>query len=236
MDHDTAMNTGTLERYLLRELSETERDAFEEHYFSCPICAREVVLASKFLDNARIPLQRVAHDGVTSTAERERVPAPTGKERPSTPAPTRPRASWWDRWLALAPKPVLAAACVLLAAALLLRPAEPGQDGPRITGSYFVTAVRSGNEPRRIQVEKSQRLISLLFNRTDASVGRYAFVLEQAGGAVVLEFEGTAPRDTDDIQVLIPVERLRAGPYILRVRDANKGAEVAVLPFQIAFQ
>ena len=60
MDHQTAKSANLLEQYLLGELAEAERSAFEEHYFSCPACAEEVVTATKFLDNARRPLMRLA--------------------------------------------------------------------------------------------------------------------------------------------------------------------------------
>jgi Putative zinc-finger len=42
MDHEAATRTAAVERYQLGEMSDQERDAFEEHYFSCPICAEAV--------------------------------------------------------------------------------------------------------------------------------------------------------------------------------------------------
>jgi anti-sigma factor RsiW len=42
MEHDEAEKSQAVERYLLGELPVTEREAFEEHYFSCPECAEEV--------------------------------------------------------------------------------------------------------------------------------------------------------------------------------------------------
>ena len=42
MNHEEAMKAQTTERYLLGDLPENERDAFEEHYFECAICADEV--------------------------------------------------------------------------------------------------------------------------------------------------------------------------------------------------
>ena len=42
MSHDNAVATMAAERYLLDELTEAERDVFEEHYFTCPECAEDV--------------------------------------------------------------------------------------------------------------------------------------------------------------------------------------------------
>jgi putative zinc finger protein len=42
MDHAEAVNTLASERYLLGEMSEVERDAFETHFFSCSECASDV--------------------------------------------------------------------------------------------------------------------------------------------------------------------------------------------------
>jgi len=39
MDHDTSIKTMAAERYLLEELSSSERDEFELHFFECLECA-----------------------------------------------------------------------------------------------------------------------------------------------------------------------------------------------------
>ena len=41
MDHRQAVETLALERYLLGEMADQERDAFEEHFFSCAECTEE---------------------------------------------------------------------------------------------------------------------------------------------------------------------------------------------------
>ncbi|MGH9657446.1 MAG: zf-HC2 domain-containing protein [Bryobacteraceae bacterium] len=53
MDHETSVRTHATERYLLNELSDSEREEFEEHYFTCPECAGDVRTASEFAANAR---------------------------------------------------------------------------------------------------------------------------------------------------------------------------------------
>lgn len=57
MDHNYAIENHTAERYLLEELAEDERDAYEEHFFSCTACAEEVKAASEFIESARQVVQ-----------------------------------------------------------------------------------------------------------------------------------------------------------------------------------
>jgi len=53
MDHDRAIESRAAERYLLGELSPESREAFEEHYFSCPACAADLCAAAEFAAAAR---------------------------------------------------------------------------------------------------------------------------------------------------------------------------------------
>jgi hypothetical protein len=53
MNHQQAENTKATERYLLREMTEQERLAFEDHYLDCPICLEAVSFGSDFLNAGR---------------------------------------------------------------------------------------------------------------------------------------------------------------------------------------
>src|SRR5215469_13152142 len=57
MDHKYAIENHAAERYLLHELDDEQRDAYEEHFFSCSACAEEVKTASEFLESARHVVQ-----------------------------------------------------------------------------------------------------------------------------------------------------------------------------------
>src|SRR5271170_2980431 len=60
MDHKTAERTMAVEKYLLDEFSPEEKDAFEEHFFSCDECARQVKLGAAFMAHAKESLKGVA--------------------------------------------------------------------------------------------------------------------------------------------------------------------------------
>lgn len=53
MDHLDAVRLRAAERYVLKQLTAAEAEAFEEHFFSCPECAEEVRWIAMFEDNAR---------------------------------------------------------------------------------------------------------------------------------------------------------------------------------------
>jgi hypothetical protein len=53
MDHIEAVKIMAAERYLLRELSSEEIDAFEDHYFDCSECTQAVLDGTLVLDGGR---------------------------------------------------------------------------------------------------------------------------------------------------------------------------------------
>src|SRR5262245_30364617 len=57
MDHEVAAKTHAVERYLLGDMPATERDAFEEHYFTCVECAEGVRSGSELTHDLKALLQ-----------------------------------------------------------------------------------------------------------------------------------------------------------------------------------
>lgn len=53
MDHNQALQSQACEKYLLGELAPPERDAYEEHYFSCSECATQLRTTAEFLGASR---------------------------------------------------------------------------------------------------------------------------------------------------------------------------------------
>jgi len=75
--HQEAVDTLATERYLLNEMSEVDRAAFEEHYFSCDVCAEDVKAGHAFGQGAR----RVFASGAESRPTTGTVLYPTGVSR-----------------------------------------------------------------------------------------------------------------------------------------------------------
>jgi len=59
MDHKTAERTMAVEKYLLDEFTAEQKDEFEEHFFSCEECARELKLGAAFMAHAKESLKTV---------------------------------------------------------------------------------------------------------------------------------------------------------------------------------
>src|SRR5262245_622675 len=70
MDHKEALQSEACEKYLLGELPAAERDAFEEHYFSCPECAVQLRCAAQFLGTSREILTARGADSEATAARR----------------------------------------------------------------------------------------------------------------------------------------------------------------------
>src|SRR4030095_16187946 len=52
-DHTFPDREHAAERYLLGEMSDADRERYEEHFFSCAECAEDVRTTAAFLDDAR---------------------------------------------------------------------------------------------------------------------------------------------------------------------------------------
>ena len=53
MKHEFAIATHAVERYLIGDMPAEERDAFEDHYFSCQDCAEDLRITAQFIENAK---------------------------------------------------------------------------------------------------------------------------------------------------------------------------------------
>src|SRR6267378_7232166 len=90
MDHNQALQLQAAVKYVLGELSQVQRDEYEDHYFDCAECAVDIKALATFADTTREVLR---HERATQIAK-ELVPA---------------RARWL-RWL----QPALVPACAAL--------------------------------------------------------------------------------------------------------------------------
>jgi hypothetical protein len=214
MDHKQALETKALERYLLNEMRAAERDAFEEHYFSCRECASDLVTAAKFLDNAK-PVLVEDYPAV-------RVPAAAGA-----------RGGWeWPAWmLALWSRPVLAGACAAMALFIGVRETTV-RPVTEVTASYFLAATRT--EPKAITIAPGQKKVGIRLERTKLEVSEYEFTMPGARDFEPVRY--SASPGVEEMQLSVPVSALREGPNTLLVKNAAGGAIVAEVVFEVKFQ
>src|SRR5260370_5509305 len=58
MDHNEAIQLQAAVKYVLGELSQVQRDEYEEHYFDCGECAVDIKALATFADTAREVLRQ----------------------------------------------------------------------------------------------------------------------------------------------------------------------------------
>jgi hypothetical protein len=206
MTHEQAVKRQAVERYLLDELSPVERSEFEEHYFDCTECAAEVEAAAVFAANARAVFS----------------------EEAGRPAPVH---SWWPEWL----RPAYALGAVAAVLLLLVAYDEflriPGLkrelaqiSAPRAYPAFFLKPVARGDE----QVLVAPKTATLIGLNLDIPPGGaysvYECEIRRGAGDPGFSIPVAAPAPPGSpLNVLIPMSRLRPGPYTLTLRGGNTG-------------
>src|SRR5262252_5269488 len=76
MNHREAVETLALERYLLDEMADQERDAFEEHFFSCAECAEDARAGGAMRDAVAAGMATAAAAKMSPAARLLTMPAP----------------------------------------------------------------------------------------------------------------------------------------------------------------
>ena len=202
MNHEASIKRHTAEKYLMGELSASERAAFEQHFFECEECAEEVRLGHQLRENAR----SVFDDEAQPAAHHARA----AKGR-----------AWlaWMRPAAMVP----AAACLAIAAiagyqnvvelpALHARIADLEQ--PMVVQSAMVLPPSSRASAPSIAVSASARFLQLSL-AIDAvrPADRYECELLTDSGKAILKI--AVPRlDPDaNLTLLIPAAKVPAGYY-----------------------
>jgi hypothetical protein len=203
MDHASCVEKQAVERYLLGEMPEAERDSFEAHFFECTLCAEAVRDGAMFADNARAVLR----------AERPAAVYAAAPDRSF--APTRSRGGSWFRLPLLAP---LAAALVLAVVAgyqnSVTIPSLRRASIPRELSTTVLRTVRS--EVPEVLLRDGQPLFHLAADlNLPGNHPRYVCRLLTLAGAVVLEVEVQASGGS--LSLLLPSDRVPDGRYSLEV-------------------
>jgi hypothetical protein len=224
MDHPEAIQLKAAERYVLGDLSVSEVEEFERHFFDCPQCSEELSLLSVLQENARAVFA-------------EPDPGPR-----ILPAPQR--SGWWSGFAATWKQPwAIAPAFAAVAVAILLgyqaglhRPV----DAPQPVSSYPLYAASRGEETV-IVPPKGAQYYTLYMDRTwDGDYSSYnAVVRDDPGGAerFSMNFGDVIPGRT--VNVLVPVKSLSPGRYVVVVSgldSSGRQTQVARYPFTLKFE
>jgi hypothetical protein len=193
MDHQQAIKMHAAERYLLEELSEEEREGFEDHYFSCPECADEVRAAYTFADNAKAVMA-------------------------DWPAPRAERWSFnFFDWL----RPVLVPAMALLLLGVAVYQSAfviPGLErqlqtatAPRALPSVVARAATRG-EPAIVQLSASDQFVQVILDiNTTQTVSSYSSQVYDESGNLKFTIPSAVPSGGGSLNLLLPASELKPG-------------------------
>ncbi len=205
MDHEVAAQTHAVERYLLGEMPSSERDAFEEHYFSCAACADDVRAASAMMRDMKAAL----------------------RERGAVPKTSSPGWLSWLRPPVLVP--TFAAVALLAVVGYQNAVVLPDLKAPRSMNSGLILdGTTRGDAPTLRAGDPLRFLISV----EGAPSGRLYVELDSASGSRARGGEVAAPAANRPLDVFFPGE-LAAGRYNLVVRESAGGKELTRSAFEV---
>ena len=220
MDHVQAITGKASERYLLGEMTEPERFAFEDHYFQCADCAEDVRAGA-------IMARGIQAVGLQDLAARPRRQAAVAE-----PATGR----FWG-WLTPASL-IPAAAAVMLACVTGYQSLVtiPNLSGSRAMSPVVLRAAARGDE-QTIDLHGAQpfSILSLDVNAAEPGLPlRYEITAE--GRSPSITGSTTAPPPGSPLLITVPHSSLnRAGAWKLTLRKPDS-SEIATYPFQLKTQ
>src|SRR5215468_8201093 len=240
MEHNEAIENHTAERYLLHELTEQERDAYEAHFFSCSACAEEIKAASEFMENARKVVQDELKAHIYSHVARRSI---------------------WGSWLNFRSMlhPIPAAACVLLVAVSAFGIYQNVVTIPQLTKmvaattqhvsavqaqlvppNAFVLSEPRGGEPNLVTVRRGKPF-RLQFDVPVTGFNTYQADVTTDSG--IKKFTIIIPQEMTSAPVQILVPPSESGNYLVVIQGVNtNGTESGVkgepvrLPFHLNIQ
>ncbi len=235
MEHEQAVQNLAVECYLLGEMTAGEREAFEEHYFECAICAEDVRSASQFLSDVK--------DVFAAGPFQAAAPA-SGRQAPEQ----RRFSGSWLGWL----QPQLAAAAIVVLAAVAgfetvstipsLRRQVDEASAPRIVRSQVLRPQTRGTAT--ILNAPPGGPVVLVFDLPDSAALSAAkglqFVVTSADGRVIFQVPGGSLNPSDSVTLSIPKLDLPAGNYTLLVEatpeTGERGQDLGRYPFEVRHQ
>jgi anti-sigma factor RsiW len=210
MEHEEAMNNLVAERYLLGELTENDRDAYEEHLFSCPVCFEQIKAGTEFVGHLRrmgaekprdIPVWRKVAHGVfrpaTSLAVAALFLCSAGINVYQNALLHRPKAPQ------------------VITAAVTLKPESRGE-------ALVVPAFRNGNFTLRLVVPTDD--ITVLKTR----------VLDKSGREITST--STPVLQKDEMQINYDARMFQSGRYLVEVQGINRTTGSTELLRQFPFE
>lgn len=228
MKHEEAVQNLAVEQYLLGDMNPSEREAFEEHYFECVICAEEVKSAVTFREDMKAILA-ADQDDLEAAAPTRVQPNPGKSSDKGTNTGGWNWLSWLQPQIAAVALAGLAVISIGSVALMQSRIAELSQ--PSIVNAAFLRDQTRGTPPVLRLTGGKPALLS--FDLAVAPDSKLDFLVQSAGGDVVYQVSGDAPPQDEEVHLLLPKLDLSPGNYRVLVRSSGQEQDLAQYPFEI---
>jgi hypothetical protein len=227
MDHLDAEQIKAVERYMLGDLTVSEVEEFERHFFDCPQCSEELRALTVFQENARAVF-----------AEQDLTPVPVSVTVPQSAA------SWWSgfspfshrQWAVGAFSMALGGLLIGIFAGYL---AFASHESMQAISTFPIYAEARGEETV-VSPERGSKFYTLYLDPSwDGVYTQYRAVLLDGNATQKATLPATPVTAGNSINVLIPARQLTAGKYVLvmhGVDSSGKETELARFPFTLRFQ
>ena len=173
MDHIEAQENQAVERYILFEMKPDERDAFEEHFFDCRVCADDVRESARLVAAGRTIARDVANV-----------------------VPFRRR---WTVWIPAAAAAVLTIVNVGFYVPLRSGPSLVATQQPHA----IVGVVRGEEKPEPIELRAKMAAPLSIDIAPDPQYARYDIVVRDSSKRVVTSYRASAEEAKNSIDLLL---------------------------------
>ncbi len=231
MTHTEAISSLASERYLLDEMTEQERDAFEAHYFECAECADDVTTGGRMQDGVRaglIPAPQVARVATFTPAQKPTAQGLMGNQV-TTGTP------WYRALTQSTALPWAVAATLAIAVGFQAQrgPAGGGRTGDGAVETLSPTLLRPASRGAAPSLSLKTTHVALALDVDTSGATLVAYDLRDAAGAPVTSGQNAAPVAGAPLLLVIPSFTLKPEQrYILTVRDAaNPTRTLGEYPF-----
>lgn len=231
MEHEEAIEMRAVERHVLGELSVSEVEEFERHFFDCSQCSEELRTLSILQDNARAMWLEQSPAPVPVS-----LPATEPSNIQETGDQTAGRAGWRRFWFQWAP--AMAGIVVALFAGYEFGARRAGDTPQPITAFPLYSASRG--EETTVTPGADAKFYSLYLDKTwDQDFVSYRAEFRDDSGSRRFSIVLPPPPSGRAIYILTPAHALPAGKYVLAIMgtdQSGKETEAARYPFTLAFK
>ena len=208
MDHSDVARLQAVEKYVLGELPGEVRDEFEEHYFDCAECAKDVTHMTEFMTASRMVLEE----------------APRLREASQATSKKAGRFAWLRPVIAVPAMAALAAIVIfqnVVTIPALKQRGATDETTEVFSSSYRLQGATRGGSATTVTIDAKESF-ALDFDFTPTvAYPSYAGRIENATGGTVLLFAVRGEMANQEIHVAVPASKVPPGNYALIITGAT---------------